>query len=77
MGYIHPTVYKLLETIHLEQSYTENAIPKINAGEGIIKKRKKYKRIDLRPKTLVGGYGQQENVTDYLRRGSSNVELNV
>ena len=49
----------------------------INAGEGIIKKRKKYKRIDLRPKTLVDDYGQQGNVTDYLRRGSYNVELNV
>ena len=32
VGYVHPTVYKLIEAIRLEQSSTGNAVVKLQAG---------------------------------------------
>lgn len=76
VGYVHPTVYKLVESIQLEQSHTENIVTKINAGRTVIKVNAKYARVNTALTTLVYGFDGQ-NYPDYLRSISHNIELNV
>ena len=33
VGYVHPTVYKLIEALRLEQSNTENSVVRLQAGQ--------------------------------------------
>ena len=42
LGYAHPTVYKLINSMRLEQPHTENLKAKIDAGQNVVRKIQKY-----------------------------------
>ena len=42
VGYAHPTVYKLINSMRLEQPHTENLKAKIDAGQNVVRKIQKY-----------------------------------
>lgn len=60
MGYHYPTIYKLIETLKLEQSYTENRIARLNAGHRENVKKTKYVLANKAIATLVGDYQNRQ-----------------
>ncbi len=76
VGFVHPTVYKLIDAIRLEQSHTENVVTRINAGQVVTKKNAQYVRVDAAIQTLVANFGDR-HIVDFLRGISYNVSLNV
>ena len=76
VGSNHPTIYKLIEAMHLEQFHTENIITQIAHGRTVVKKNARYERIDQAYRTIVNAYRRREHM-DYLRAISYNVTLNV
>ena len=75
VGSNHPTIYKLIEAMQLEQSHTENIIIQIAQGRTVVKKNACYERIDQAYRTIVTAYRRQH--MDYLRAIAYNVTLNV
>ena len=76
IGINHPTIYKLIEAMQLEQSYTETIITQIDQGRLVVKKNGRYERIDQAYRTIVNRYRRRDQM-DYLRAISYNVTLNV
>ena len=76
VGYAHPTVYKLINSMGLEQSHTENLKAKIDAGQNVARKNQKYVRVATAIRRLVDNFNQRQPL-DYLRGISHNIELNV
>ena len=76
VGYVHPTVYKLINSMRLEQSHTENLKAKIDAGQNLVTKNQKYVRVTAAIRRLVDNFNQRKPL-DYLRGISHNIELNV
>ena len=76
VGYVHPTVYKLIEAIRLEQSHTENLLVRIHNGQHRPTKNAKYQRKEAALKTLATDFANR-NLQDYLRAVSHHCELNV
>ena len=58
----HPTIYKLVEAMQLEQCHTENMI---DQGRDVHKKNARYERIDRAYMTIVDRYRRIETM-DYL-----------
>ena len=38
IGHMHPTIYKFIETLRLEQSHTSNKVIRIDSGQEVGKK---------------------------------------
>ena len=76
VGYVHPTVYKLINSMRLEQSHTKNLKAKIDAGQNLVRKNQKYVRVTAAIRRLVDNFNQRK-LLDYLRGISHNIELNV
>ena len=76
VGYAHRTVYKLINSMRLEQSHTQNLKSKIDAGKNVVRKNQKYVRVNAAIRRLIDNSNQQE-LLDYLRGISHNIELNV
>ena len=76
VGYAHPTVYKLINSMRLEQPHTENLKAKIDAGQKVVRKNQKYVRVTSAIRRLADNFNQREPL-DYLRDISHNIELNV
>ena len=72
----HPTIYKLVEAMQLEQSHTENIITQVAQGRFFVKRNAPYERIDRAYSTILYGYRRREPM-DYLRAISYNVTLDV
>ena len=70
VGLNHPTIYKLVEAMQLEQSYTQ-----IAQGRLFVKKNTRYERIDQAYSTIVNGYRRREQM-DYLRSIIININSN-
>ena len=66
VGSNHPTIYKLIEAMQLEQSHTENIIIQIAQGRTVVKKNARYERIDQACRTIVTAYRRRQHM-DYLR----------
>ena len=47
VGYAYPAVYKLINSMQLEQSYTENVKTTINAWQNVVRKNQKDIRVLL------------------------------
>ena len=75
VSYVHPTIYKSINSIKLWQSHTEDLKAKIGAGQNAVKKNQKYVRVTA-IKTLLDNFNEREPL-DYLRGISHNIELNV
>ena len=45
VGYAHPTVYKLINSMRLEQSHTENLKTKMDAGQNVVINNQKYVNV--------------------------------
>ena len=76
VGYNHPTVYKLINSIRLEQSYTENLKAKIDVGRNVVKNNQIYVRVTTAIRILVDNFNQLESL-DHLHGTSHNIELSV
>ena len=60
IGYTHPTVYKLIDSIRLEQAQTENLKGKIDTWQNVVKKNQKYVRATTAIRRLVDNFNQWE-----------------
>ena len=76
VGYAHPAVYKLIDSMRSDQSHTENLRVKIDAGQNVVRKNQKYIRATAAIRRLVDNFNQRESL-DFLRGISGNNELNV
>ena len=76
VGYSHPTVYELINSMRLEQFHTENLKAKIETGQNVIRKNQKYAQVTATIRRQVDDFNQWEPL-DYLRGTSHNSELNV
>ena len=76
VGYAHPIVYKLINSMRLEQSHAEILKAKIDTGQNVARKNQKYVRVIAAIRRLVDNFNQREPL-DYLRGISHNIELNV
>ena len=65
VGLYHPTIYKLVEAMQLEQSHTENIVTMIDQGRDVRKKNAPYETIDRAYRTIVDRYRRIETM-DYL-----------
>ena len=74
VGYTHPRIYKLINSIRLEQSHTENLKAKIDTGQNVVKKNQKYVRATAVIRRLVDNFNQREPL-DFRRGISHNIEL--
>ena len=74
VGYAHPTIYKLINSMRLEKSHTENLKTKIDAQQNVVRKNQKYVRVTAAIRKLVDNFNQREPL-DYLRGISHNIEL--
>ena len=59
VGSTHVKVYRLINSIGLEESHTENVTGKIDAGQNVIKKNKKYLRVTAVVRRLVDNFNQR------------------
>ena len=76
VGYVHPTVYKLIEALRLEQSNTENTVTRLQAGHRQPAPNAGIRQKEARLQTIVSGF-DAENIADYVRAISHNCELAV
>ena len=76
VGAHHPTVWKLIEKLQLEQSTTEFKLTQLVAGTPSQPKRRKYKDLDKRLLTVVEKYGTIP-ILEYLEGIAHNICLNV
>lgn len=61
-----PGVYKCIAKIMKEQKSQSNQIERLNSGEPREKKKKRYKNLDHRLKSIVNGRNQR-TVMEFLR----------
>ena len=76
VGYVHPTVYKLIEALHLEQSNTENSVVCLQAGQRAPAAYATCRQKELRLQTVVGSFSE-EQITDHVRSIAHNCEFSV
>ena len=76
VGYVHPTVYKLIEALRLEQSNTENSVVRLQAGQRAPAANAACRQKELRLQTVVGSFSE-ERLSDYVRSVAHNCELSV
>ena len=62
--------------MRLEQSHTQNLKAKIDAGKNVVRKNQKHVRVNAAIRRLIDNSNQQE-LLNYLRGISHNIELNV
>ena len=75
LGYNHPTFYKFVEFLKLEQDNTGKKVLRMRAGHDDSRKKTKYQRTAKVIKTLVSEYGNRTNKLEYLQNISYHIEL--
>ena len=73
LGHHHPTFYKLVEVLRLEQSHTENRLVRLNAGHRDAAN-STYMRVTSALKTVVADF-ENRNTEEYLRAISYNLKM--
>ena len=76
LGAYHPTIWKFIDGLKKEQSLNELKLEQFNAGQQPPPRKKKYRDVAERIKTLVSEYGKRSNV-DYIRGIAHNLSLQV
>ena len=74
MSISHPTIIKLAEKIHREQSKFEVDIAKILQGHDIKSKKACYRKLDDRITRLVDAYDSSQ-LDQFLKNMAANVSL--
>ena len=75
LGHNHPTFYKFVEFLKLEQDNIEKRILRIRAGHDDARKNPKYQRTARAIKTLVNEYESRVDKLEYLQNISYLIEL--
>jgi hypothetical protein len=79
-GAHHPTLWKFITTLKLEQGHTEFRLAQLTAGASPPAKRRKYRDMDKRIRRNVSKYDKQNptfNLEDYLSGLASNLVYQV
>ena len=76
VGASHPSIFKLIEKLHLEQSATERILAKLLAGETFPKfSKKKYEKLNDRIETILEDYDFRLKI-DFLKGMAMNLQFN-
>ncbi|XP_068208558.1 uncharacterized protein [Palaemon carinicauda] len=73
VGHMHPTIYKCVNILKLEQNHTANKVIRIDSGQDI-GKNTKYVRVNKAISRIVSEYSSTEPI-EYLRSISYNISL--
>ena len=76
VGADHPSLWKLIDKLKQEQSYTEFRLNQAAAGAPNKAKRIKYRDLDARLSNIVSKFGTI-SLTDYLTGVAFNVSFHV
>ena len=75
LGHNHPTVYKFVEFLRLEQDHTEKKLTRLNVGQQDVTKHAKYERAYTAIKQIVSEYDTRADKLDYLHAISYQIKL--
>ena len=76
VGASHPSIFKLIEKLHLEQSGSERILAKLHAGETFAKfSKKKYEKLNDRLETILADYDFRFKI-DFLKGLALNLKFN-
>ena len=72
----HPSIFKLIEKLNLEQSGSERILAKLHAGETFAKfSKKKYEKLNDRLETILADYDFRFKI-DFLKGLALNLKFN-
>ncbi len=76
VGASHPSIYNLIEKLHLEQASSERVLTRIMAGETFpLFSKNKYKKINERIETILEDYDYRLKI-DFLKGLAFNLTFN-